>query len=383
MAVKWVPAHLDAQQAAAAGVAPADHEGNRIADLLAAAAAEAGAPPKADICERKDRLEELEAVQRVMSMVQLAAVTSDHQPREGGPRIRPVWRTRGRRRRAQQAANVTTAEASAPPAALHFRAQPAMPRPLPPPGLHMVVREESAVKCVRCERRAPSGRWHTLIWTPCMHRADMDAGQALLDQWRWQRVPHVTREEGDKVSCIRCGGWVPRCHRANMVGRRCPAWLAVAPADSRDASAHWDWGAILCRQLELTVAGATRRAGNQALPAAQPPRRTNQHGRAASAPPTAGLHADFRPRPPHSDQLGALHWRSHAAIQGPRTAACAICGSTARGWSTLATTGCRGWSPTLPPAVKAMIGSGLHRRAGGPAPLLAAALFERLALTAT
>ena len=375
--VKWMPAHLDARQAAAAGIAPEDHEGNRIADSLATAAAVSAAPPQALVLERKGALADLCAVQRVISLVQLAAVASDHQPREGGPRVRPVWRSRGRGRRPRRPAPASTAATSAPPAASTTGAQIPQPTPAPPPGLHLVVKDAAGVKCQRCGRRAPSGRWHTLVWTPCSSHPGEDAGQALLDQWRWQKVPHVTREGEGRISCIRCGGRAPRCQRANMVGRRCPAWLARAPEGSSAASAHWDWGALLCRQLGLAVAGSARRAGKQAL--AEPRPLPRPPARAASAPPTVRLGEAFRPRPPHSDPQSGLQWRSHAAVQGPRTVACAICGSTARGWSALAALNCRGWSPSLPPAVRALIASGLHVRAGGPAPLLAAALFERLA----
>ncbi len=207
----------------------------------------------------------------------------------------------------------------------------------------------------------------------------MDAGQALLAQWRWQKVPHVVREDDETIHCTRCGGWAPRCQRSHMAGRRCPAWMAVAPGDGGAAAAKQDWGAILCDQLGLKVAGAGRRTTRQARLVQLPLRQPDRRGRATSAPPAAARAVELRPRPPHTDRQEGLQWRSHAAIQGPRTVACAICGSTARGWTSLAASGCRGWSPSLPPAVRALIVSGLHVRAGGPALLLAAALSERLA----
>lgn len=247
-----------------------------MADQLATQAVLRYLPSAACIAKRLLRREQLGLAQRLMAEVQTAALAEDHQARAGaGARVPRRWgpRLRARRRRQQQMPRADAGDLG------HASARAVAPGPLPPEGLHEVYRVGQVVRCRRCGKEAGRGRWHLVLWTPCRGPEG-----SLEAAWQWQRVAHVLCEAEGWARCVRCMGQVPMHRKASMQGRRCPAWLAVCRDERAEPGlAGWDWGAILCRRLQLRVAGLPARpAGALRLAGMDAP----ADGRCRSAPPS-------------------------------------------------------------------------------------------------
>ena len=124
---RWVKGHLDAEAALGRGASPEDRAGNAAADRLAGAAAEARLPSQAMLQLRARQLGALKSVQRVLAMVELAALKANHGGHgPGGPRVRRRWAAAGhRRRRAPREADDAAVAAAAAPVPV----PPDVPRP--------------------------------------------------------------------------------------------------------------------------------------------------------------------------------------------------------------------------------------------------------------
>ena len=210
LTARWVKGHTTPQEAASLGLTEEDRMGNAEADRLAGEAATARLPPADLLNARAGTLMELEAAQRVLAAVELAALRANHGADAGAqPRVRrrrPYKRRSSRPHRSARALPV--ALGAAPPAG----SSPAAPG-----------------EAARC--------------------AALFAGRA------WQ--PHAAAQGPGHVVCLRCGevasAWPVLSARpcsgwASSIPPRAAAVLLLDPLE-RAGGAVEEWRALLERRL--------------------------------------------------------------------------------------------------------------------------------------
>lgn len=187
---RWVKGHTTEEDARARGISAEDRSGNARADGLAAGAARARLPEPPVLAGRAAALRDLEAVQRVLAAVELAAIRANRQgdraDRRRVPR-RGAWRRGPRPARAVEAGlgaeavgAAARAVAPAPRAADAFQALFAG-RAWEP---HAAAQGPKFVACLRCG--AVAAAWRELAARPCRGWAPVLAPRAaavlLLDR---------------------------------------------------------------------------------------------------------------------------------------------------------------------------------------------------------
>jgi hypothetical protein len=177
---RWTPAHLDQADYAKRGLDEKDRIGNAAADVAAGAAALARGPAEDLVAARTAEVEQLELVQRVLALTELAALRANHNPRgTAPPRVRRRWNLIRRGARSRNGAAVEPAPPNDPAqrrARRSASAPAAVWRPPTPSGLrdlfagtawvqHAAAQGPRLAACLRCG--AAAARWTHLAASPC------------------------------------------------------------------------------------------------------------------------------------------------------------------------------------------------------------------------
>jgi ribonuclease HI len=190
---RWVPAHKTEAEARCSGVAERDRLGNAAADSNAGAAARARLPREDLLAERRRAIGRLEAAQRVLAAVQLAAHAADRAGRGDQPLRRPRdWRQvrRGARAQAQSALTAMGGEQAREPA---------------PVGAARDAEPDAAAAA-----RARRG----------------EALQAFFAGRSWR--PHAPARGPGLVVCLRCGARATA--RTALADKPCAGWASTLAA---------------------------------------------------------------------------------------------------------------------------------------------------------